>query len=180
VRGPRGRRLTPILAAAVLLVAACTGSSDGSPPPETKTPTSSAPVTSSPTPTETDRVLAQYASFFLALNRASRMSETPRNQLLAEYLSGAAYSSAVATLSSQAAFGKVVYGKVVLHPDVTSINETTAVVTDCQDTSHSGVKDRKTGHKETKGIPRALVITNFTAIGGSWKIVKIDYRGAKC
>ena len=108
------------------------------------------------------------------------MPEAARNELLANYLSGAAYDKTVETLSSQAAFGKVVYGEVVLHPDVTSINATTAVVTDCQDTSNSGVKDRKTGHKETKGIPRALVVADLTAVGGTWKIAKIDYRGAKC
>jgi hypothetical protein len=108
------------------------------------------------------------------------MPEVPRNQLLAKYLSGSAYSSAAASLSAQAAFHKVSYGEAVVHPEVTSIDSSTAVVTDCQDTSHSGVKDRKTGHKETKGIPRALVITNLTPVGGTWKIVKIDYRGARC
>lgn len=125
-------------------------------------------------------MLDQYAGFFQALPQASRMPEAPRNDLLATYLSGSAYRKTVETLSSQAAFDKVVYGEVVLHPEVTSIDTSTAVVRDCQDTSNSGVKDRKTGRKDTKGIPRALVVADLRTDGGTWKIVRIDYRGARC
>lgn len=178
------RRLGATLAVGAVLIAACGGGSDATPPvspsPSSPSPASSAPVTSSATQTDSDVVLDQYAAFFEQLPQASRMREGPRNELLARYLSGPAYSKTVKSLSSQAAFDKVVYGNVVLHPDVTSIDTSSAVVSDCQDTSNSGVKDRKTGRKETRGIPRALVVANLAAVDGTWKIVKIDYRGAKC
>jgi hypothetical protein len=180
VRSPGRRRLTPILAAGILLIAACAGNNDAEPPPSTTAPSKLAPTTSAAAQTENERVLAQYGGFFQTLPQASTMPEAPRNELLAKYLSGSAYSKTVKTLSSQAAFGKVVYGEVIMHPDVTSIDTSTAVVTDCQDTSNSGVKDRKTGRKETKGIPRALVVADLRAVGGTWKIIKIDYRGARC
>lgn len=177
------RRLGATLAVMTVLTAACDGGSDASlPSPSSSSPlsVSSAPVTSPATAADTDVVLDQYAAFFDELPRASRMREGPRNELLARYLSGPAYSKTVKSLSSQAAFGKVVYGNVVLHPEVKSIDISSAVVSDCQDTSNSGVKDRKTGRKETRGIPRALVIANLAAVDGTWKIVEIDYRGAKC
>lgn len=108
------------------------------------------------------------------------MEEADRNELLGRYLSGSAYSKSVETLSSQAAFGKVIYGEVVLRPKVTSIDSSSAVIEDCQDTSNSGVQDTKTGRKETKGVPRALVVADLERLDGTWKIVKIDYRGAEC
>ena len=65
-------------------------------------------------------------------------------------------------------------------PEVASISTTRAVIRDCQDTSESGVQDIKTGRKETKGVPRTLVVSNLKLVDGAWRIVKIDYRGPRC
>ena len=176
-------RTLAVATAVTFLVSACTGSPSAAPLPTPSPSTASnstAPVASSPTPTDRERVLTQYAEFFKVFLQASRLTEAPRNQLLSRYLTGHAYTSAVSSLSAQAAFGKVGYGTVVVRPEVISIDASSAVVRDCQDTSNSGVKDRKSGHKETKGIPRALVVTNFRTDNSVWKISKIDYRGAKC
>jgi hypothetical protein len=74
------RRLGLILAVGSVLIAACGGSGDASPPvspsPASTTPTSSALVTS-PTQADTDVVLDQYAAFFDELPRASRMRDAP-------------------------------------------------------------------------------------------------------
>ena len=68
----------------------------------------------------------------------------------------------------------------MLRPEIASVSSDSAVIRDCQDTSKSGVLNISTGHKETKGVPRTLVITNFKQVDTAWRITKIDYQGPKC
>jgi hypothetical protein len=182
-----GRRVSAgILAAAMPMgLGACTGSPDAPPSPASTTPgvSDSAVSAGSASVSPTDgpaEVLSHYSRFFSALPDVSRMDEPERNDHLRRYLTGPAYVTVVKSMSAQAEFGKALYGQAVLQPRVTSIHSDSAVVRDCQDTSKSGVEDVDTGEKETRGVPRTLVITNLKRTGDSWRISKIDYRGPKC
>jgi hypothetical protein len=183
---PPGRRagLAALAVVTATALVGCTGNS-GSPPPTITASVSNSQGDQSPPSVVTvandrDRVLQRYGEFFVALPKASLMPESKRNEVLAQYLAGPAYSAVVKSLSSQAAFGKALYGQPTLTPQITDLRPNTAVIRDCQDTSNSGVQDVKTGDRETKGVPRTLVVTDLRRVDGLWKITKIDYRGPKC
>jgi len=176
----RPRRCAVVLASAVL-IAGCSGQPQASPTTKTATPGSATrTAVSATTPSAQDGVLEHYEAFFEALPRASRLPEGERNQLLRRYLSGRAYGAVVETLSSQEEFGKALYGQPILKPKVASIGAQRALIRDCQNTSESGVQDVKSGRKETKGVPRTLVVTDLKRVENSWKITRIDYRGPGC
>jgi hypothetical protein len=182
-----GRRVSAgFLAALVpLSLTACTGSPDAPPSSASTTPGGSQPAVSARsalvTPTDAQsQVLGHYARFFNALPEVSRMDESERNDQLRRYLTGPAYVTVVKSMTAQAEFGKALYGRAVLQPSVASIDSDSAVVRDCQDTSGSGVEDAETGAKETRGVPRTLVVTNLKRMDNAWRISKIDYRGPKC
>jgi hypothetical protein len=181
-----GRRVSAGILAALLStgLAACAGSADAPPSSDSTASASRPAISDSPAsggPADgRTQVLSHYAAFFNALPELSRMDEAERNVRLRQYLTGAAYTAVVKSMTAQAKFGKALYGRAVLQPRVASLGPNTALVRDCQDTSKSGVEDVKTGQKETRGIPRSLVVTNVQRTDGAWRISRIDYRGPKC
>jgi hypothetical protein len=125
-------------------------------------------------------VLDQYRGFFRDLPKASRLNEESQLVLLRQYLTGSALTEVAGTLAAQRAHGKVLYGQPVLRPDPIVLRGTVATIRDCQDSSSAGVQDARTGHKDTVGVPRTLVVTTLKAVEGTWKIASIDFRGPKC
>jgi hypothetical protein len=166
----------------IAILAGCRGQAEPLSPTHSTTPSSAVHATTTPSIADArDQVLNRYRTFFAALPEASRLPEDSRNRLLNQYLAGPAYSTVVATLSSHAAFGKALYGIPVLKPKIASITADAAVIRDCQDTSESGVENVKSGLKETKGVPRTLVVTDLErGDSSSWRITKIDYLGSRC
>jgi hypothetical protein len=125
-------------------------------------------------------VLEQYRGFFLGLPEASRLGEERQLAWLRSYLVNPALGEVARTLAAQRARGKVLYGKPLLRPDPVVIRGSVATIRDCQDSSRAGVADAKTGHKDTVGVPRTLVVTTLKRAGGDWKISSIDFQGPKC
>jgi len=180
-------RAAALVMAALLGLAACgndaprisPASSPSSPPVTVTVPTP--PTVGSSTENRAESVvLDQYRTFFRELPRASRLGKEPQTAWLRRYLTKPALSKVAGTLAAQRAYGKILYGQAVLRPSSIAVHDSTATVRDCQDTSASGVQDAKTGRKETKGLPRTLVITTLKAIDGTWKISSIEYQGPKC
>jgi len=135
------------IAAAVLLVilataTACTrGSGATSNSGETSSPgthSTSTTATSLPTiSTAEDEVLQAYTAFWKALPVAARLSEGPREELLRKHLVSPALANVLASLASQAAFKKRLYGQNVPKPEVSALTATTATVEDCQENADS-------------------------------------------
>lgn len=56
-----------------------------------------------------------------------------------------------------------------------------AVVTDCQDASHSGQADATSGEPRTVGVARNLTAgTLERGPDGTWRVTRIDYPGGGC
>jgi hypothetical protein len=183
----RRRPVAALVAASHIGLGACGSPAPGaSQPPGPSSPAATVTLPSSPTvnpsgqsPAQTV-VLDHYRSFFRALPRASRLDEEPQIALLRQYLTGPALAEVAGTLAAQRAHGKVLYGEPVLRPDPVVLRGAVATIRDCQDSSRAGVQDAKTGHKDTVGVPRTLLVTTLKHVDGTWKIASIDFRGPKC
>lgn len=183
--------LSRSIAAAVLLVIlataiACTGDSGAtSNSGETSSPgthsTSTTATSLQTISTAEDEVLLAYTAFWKALPVAARLSEGPREELLRKHLVSPALGNVLASLASQAAFKKRLYGQNVPKPEVSALTPTTATVEDCQDSSKAGVQDLKTGEKLTVGQKRNPVgATLKLDATGAWKIATLAYPGGTC
>jgi hypothetical protein len=80
--------------------------------------------------------------------------------------------------------GLSVNGRTVLHIKSVKLNSggKTATLMDCQDDSHGGSVDVKTGRQVTTGIPHNLIRGTLTkGQDGRWRVKQIGYlSGVKC
>jgi hypothetical protein len=78
--------------------------------------------------------------------------------------------------------GITLYGAVIPHPTVPPVNgKNTATVRDCQDASHSGQADAKTGKAHTVGVARNPVVATLArGEDGRWRVSQIRYPGGRC
>jgi hypothetical protein len=79
--------------------------------------------------------------------------------------------------------GRVFYGAPVLRPKVTALSTGTrvATITDCQDATHTGDKDAKTGRLLTKGSPRTTVVATMNLQrDGEWRVVYVTFPKQRC
>jgi len=78
--------------------------------------------------------------------------------------------------------GTVFYGEDQPRPTIAqmSIPQGLAVIRDCQDSSHSGNADRRTGRHLTVGVARHLVIATMHVSGGTWRVAFVSYKQSKC
>lgn len=176
----------PALAAVTmaLATAGCSaGSSAAVPSPSTAGPTrlsvpaSSQSPSSDPSAAATTAVLRQYDAFWGALPPASAATtDTSRLDALFATTTTPELSQLVEMLGKQRTAGKVLYGRDVLHPVVTSVANGLARVTDCQDSSQSGVMDLKSGRRLTVGVSRNPVDATLLMRGGVWKVSVVHYR----
>jgi len=181
------RRLAALALAQILALAACSTNGPGASQPRTaSTPVATITLPSPPSPTASDdaaktAVLTAYSAFWKALPAASRLDEGPREELLGRYLMSPALGTVIRTLAAQTASRKGPYGVNLPRPEVAAIVSGTASVRDCQDSSHAGVEDRKTGRKLTVGVPRNPVrATLRRGDDGLWRIATIEYPGGSC
>ncbi len=176
----------PALAAVTmaLATAGCSaGSSAAVPSPSAAGPTrlsvpaSSQSSSSDPSAAATTAVLRQYDAFWGALPPASAATtDTSRLDALFATTTTPELSQLVETFGKQRTAGKVLYGRDVLHPVVTSVANDLARVTDCQDSSQSGVMDLKSGRRLTVGVSRNPVDATLLMRGGVWKVSVVHYR----
>lgn len=122
-------------------------------------------------------VLRQYDAFWRALPSASTATTDPaRLKALFNTTTTPEISQIADALGKQRAGGKVLYGYDVSHAHVTSITADVARVTDCQDSSHFGQKDLKSGHALTVGAKRNPVTVTLLKRNGAWKVSVVHYR----
>lgn len=182
------RRTSMAAVAAVLLlcVTACGDDSDGldlSEPTTQGTSTATTAVTPSTTPTPSDstpvnpeeqQILAQYRAFYAALDIANAEPQRAE-ELLSPVATGAQLEQTVARVLGTAVAGEVIYGEIVLNPEVASVVEDKAVIRDCQDSSGTGRRSPE-GEDLTVGRAKSSAETTLErAPDGVWRVAATDY-----
>lgn len=171
---------------AILLATGCSGSSGGIAQPLAST--TSAPISSSPTSSAapgsvSQQVLAQYRAFWSALTPASRAPASEREAMLSPYTGNPELDSLLRAMREADGKGTVFYGRDVPRPAISSVSSVhrVAVIRDCQDSSHAGNKDRRTGRRLTVGVSRHLVVATMNlGPDAQWRVVSVSYERAKC
>jgi hypothetical protein len=179
LRRPRAGLLT------ITVVLAAASSCSGGEPEEAQrsapAPPAASPGPTAPTSSPSDAVLEQYADFWQALPRASRLPAGDREELLRRYLVDEAYASTVRSLASQENFGHELYGENMPRPEVEFLDDSTARVEDCQDSSSAGVRDADTQEPLTVGVDRNPVQSEMRrGDDGVWRLATIEYTGETC
>ena len=78
--------------------------------------------------------------------------------------------------------GQAFYGEDKPRPRLLrmSAQKGVAVVDDCQDSSHSGLANRKTGQRLTVGVKRNHVVVTMHFTDGLWRVAFVSYSKTKC
>lgn len=170
-------------ASAVLAMAAVAGCGTADQP---KTEAFEPPaVTASPSPTptasEADAILAAYREFFARQTEISAAPKEQRRALLEPFTADPALNRVLRGMFAAEQIGEIGYGTPTLDPVVAEVNGDSAKVTDCQDTSETGRKKRKTGAVTTRGLARDNTVTSMKrGTDGSWRVTFVDYLDKGC
>lgn len=168
--------------AILLVVATVTGGCDtadrSTPQPSSTTPAGSRPSASTQ-PTTQAAVLAAYRAYWDDVIAAGKTADwqSPR---LADHATGQALQTVRDHYRQLRAEGMVDRGTVTLHPRVAALQDDTATIQDCVDTSKFLKYDAKTGALRDTSIPGLdnIVIT-LKRIKGAWLVTQTAGRG-KC
>lgn len=190
-RGRTASTLRWLAAASLLALAtACSGSQTNgkSAPMRTATPATSAshPSALSPPASQAPRraILAQYRAFWAHLTPASRAPRKRRREILAPYTANPELASLLSGISRDRSRGRVFYGQPILRATTVmriSPNRGIAVVRDCQDASHTGDKDLKSGRLLTQGAPHNLVVSTLHRFpDGIWRVAFVTFPRRQC
>jgi hypothetical protein len=169
------------IAVVLSLTAACSGSSgDIAQPPSTH----SAPPSSTSSPDSARaQVLAQYRKFWAVQTPASVAPASKRRAMLSPVAADPELTSLLQGIAKERSMGRVYYGTPVLHPQISSLSESSsvAVVRDCQDASHAGDKDARSGRLLTKGTSRTLVVSTLNRKqDGVWRVAYVTFPKQQC
>lgn len=177
--GRRSRWALPaVISAAVLGLTGCT-SDNG-----VQTEEPAATVTTSPAPSaasEHEDIVAAYREFFAAQTRISEAPAAERRSMLEPLATDPALSRVLRGMLAADDADEVGYGKEVINPRVTRVDGDQAEITDCQDTSGAGRKNRSTGKVITRGTPEADVeATMQRGVDGNWRVATVEYKDDEC
>jgi hypothetical protein len=183
--GSRSRPIVKSLLVGSLLVvtaAGCNGTSKGvgiEPPP---TNTTTQPATATSTPSVQDAILAQYRAFWAKLTTISKMPAAGRRAALTAITVDPELKSLLAGMAATDAKGQVFYGADIPRATTASISPdgNRAVVDDCQDSSHAGNADRRTGQRLTVGVARNHVVTTMSRSANVWKVYFVSHTKTPC
>ena len=102
--------------------------------------------------------------------------------MLAKYSADPELKSLLRGMASADSKGQVFYGRNMPRPRIlrSSLDQGVIVVDDCQDSSHAGLADRKTGKRLTVGVARNHVVATLHQLAGTWKVVFVSYSSTKC
>jgi hypothetical protein len=127
-------------------------------------------------------LLHQYDAFWSSLARISRLPAAQRRAALAVYTIEPELTSFLNGLVKLDAKGEVLYGRNLPRPTARlSANGLTAVVNDCQDSSHAGTANSKTLAPLNVGTLRNHVVATMKlAAGQPWKIAFVAYTKTPC
>jgi hypothetical protein len=172
------------IAAAVSLAAGCSGSSGGLAQPlpsQSSSPSTTARPSNGASPNE--QALARYRAFWSILPAVSAAPAAKRRAMLTPYVTDPELTSLLQAMRAADRKGTVFYGRDVPRPTVQSLSvpQKLAVVRDCQDSSHAGNEDRRTGRRLTVGVARHLVIATLNlGQDGKWRVASVSYEKTKC
>lgn len=130
-----------------------------------------------------DEVLSQYRQFWSVLPGVSAAKANERRGMLQPFATGPELSSLLQAMRAADSRGTVFYGKDIPRPTVEtlSVAQKVAVINDCQDSSHAGNKDRRTGRRLTVGVARHLVVATMNlGPDGKWRVASVSYEKSKC
>ena len=180
---PVRRLMKSVLVGSLLLATAagCNGNSKGvgiKPVATGSTPT----VTSSATPSLQDQILTQYRAFWAQLTPISRMPAPNRRAALAKFTVDPELKSLLAGMAATDAKKQVFYGADISRATNASVSPDgkRAVIDDCQDSSHSGNADTRTGQHLTVGVARNHVVVTMTQASGVWKVYFVSHTKTPC
>lgn len=176
------KRLTgaALLVSASIALAGCNDSANGD-GLDLETTTSPSPSTTSTSPTETatasageQAVLDAYEAFYAALAQAYGDPQKSQDYL-EPVATGAQFEQTNGAIKANFLAGEETVGSPVLNPVVESIDGTTAVVHDCQDTS--GVQTQKIEGGQVLEVGRnpSSVQTTLQNVEGTWKVAATEY-----
>ncbi len=154
-------------------LAGCTRDDDPTPSTTTSISTTATAAPSTPStssPSVDELVLAAYRAFYAALTQA-RKDPTRAREILAPVATGEQYKQTTEKLISLNDAGIEEYGETKLNePVVAKLDETSAEVHDCQDTSQVGNRKRVTGEVLQHGASKDSATTTLVWVDGSWKV----------
>lgn len=148
----------------------------------TSIPTMSVSPSATVDPTQA-LILRQYEGFWRALAPASQAPATARARMLGQFAAEPALGSMLRGIAAERAKGHVFYGLNRPRPTVRGLNETSgmAVVDDCQDSSHAGVRELSSGSELTVGVVRNHVVVTMRRMPDKiWRVVFITYPKSPC
>jgi hypothetical protein len=168
--------------AALALAAGCTVTAPR-PPPTTPSRTEST------TPAPPDRRSgANVSSAITAYNRfwtiASTLDSQPPDRwrpLLTTVAADPLLTRVLDGLTAQTAAGVHQFGTVRTRPTLVSQTAQLVSIVDCQDASHSGTLDTRTGLPDTAGSPRTPIAASLTRDpNGHWRVTEARYLPGPC
>jgi hypothetical protein len=183
-RGEGATRSTRKISLVGLLLTAClAGCSHDNGITTQPIPTASkSTATSSPTVVDEGQVvLAQYRAFWASLSSFSKMPVTARRAGIEKYAINPELGSVLEGMAKLDAKGEVLYGQNLPRPTVElSPDGLTAVVDDCQDSSHAGTANRRTMRPLNKGQERNHVVVTMKKASDVWKLAFVAYTTKPC
>jgi hypothetical protein len=166
------------------LLAGCTSRSPAADPTPAGTPSAATPTASVSVPARVpvvDLVLAQYTAFWKTITPAAQAPASRRRAILAPVAADPELSRLLRGLVAAEAVGEGQYGVEVPRARVTNVRGATADVVDCQDASHAGKTNRRTGKPITRGVARNPVkATLRRGADGIWRVATVEFRGGTC
>jgi len=175
------------LIAAAPAVAACAASAPAAhlPPKPSAQATTPAPTPTASTPPR-QAALAAYRAFWTAGARAER-SGNPRQAaaILAPYTTPAWRKVMIAGMRPVWRRHQVAWGhntEHILHLAIATgpAGPQTAIITDCQDASHSGLAHHGKLLRSTLGPRHARLYASLGLTGGHWRVAHITFAGNNC
>lgn len=168
--------------AGVLVLSGCGRSgqvdtSGGPAPVATATPTRTATAApSTKALQEQAAILSQYRAFFASLTPLSREKYAVRYPAMQKLAVDPELRQVSGGMAASQAVGEVGYGSPVVRPEIQSVSQGSATVTDCQDNSASGRMKLATGKKVTVGRPDQLAkVTVKRGTDGIWRVATVEY-----
>jgi hypothetical protein len=137
----------------------------------------------SPTPSgpPAEQVLAQYRRLWAeTIPAATKAGAADRRSILAVTMTDPALSATLARLAKLDTSAQIPYGSDIPLRQSVTVTGKGAVVRGCLDSSKSGLADRKTGQKLTRGIATNPVLVTFKqGPDGVWRVAATSFPGTR-
>lgn len=200
------RRLPTVIAVLLVgvMLAACSGSGKPSQPspstrgsgtstytPSSNAPSSDLPSSSSPSSGQTTSAIEaiierSWANYWKVTLSLEGVPEAARPAMVHRIAVDPIYGQLINAVRAQADDGYVGYGVVRTRPTwpaspVVTANSKSAVMNDCFDGSHAGLRVKRTGVIHTRGTPRTNVKVTFARGRDKvWRVRQIEYLKPSC